>query len=401
LKLVDRYILFSALRIMVATIVIGVGVLTLARLIIILRLRALDDQDFGLILQMLGYFMPNYVGFMLPFALFWACFMVTRQLSGNSEIRAFNAAGISQKRLIVPLFVLGMLTVAINLVVYGWLEPMARYSYRALTHKIENTASYLAVQPGVFMKAGQRTIYVDAVDRSTRTFRGLLIYEQGADGINRQIIAERGQLLLAGEQPVLRLQNGNRMRYKPIDLASTAIEKPDENLLFTDLDIPLITEADQFHDRGNDEEELTLRELVTTRDTPPPRSSAARMDIQLQHKLVVILTALILPFFAVAMGQNGPRGTHLLRAPTAFVAVILYQQIVEFGKVFSREHGLSALAVLWPVFLAMAVISFSAFAALDASRDNPVVLRFTRFGQLLQYRAKAAWRRLAPRMASR
>lgn len=401
MKLADRYIVINALRVMLATFAIGIGVLTLARLIIILKLRAIDDQDFGTILRMLGYFMPNYFGFMLPFSLFWACYMVTRQLSGNSEIRAFNAAGISQKRLMVPLFVLGVLTVLVNLVVYGWLEPVARYGYRSLSHKIENTASYLAVQPGVFMKAGNRTIYVDSIDRPTRTFSGLVIYEESYDGFLRQIIAERGQLILAGESPLLRLENGNRIRLKPIDLASMEIGRPDENLIFTTLDIPLVAEGEEFHGRGNDEEELTIPELISQRDSPPARSSPARMAVQLQHKLIVVLTALILPFFAVAMGQAGPRGTHYLRAPTAFILVILYQQLVEFGKVFSREHGLSAAAVLWPVFFAMAAISVLSFLSLDASRDNPVVLRLNKAGQAVQRAARDIFQRLAPRMASR
>jgi len=400
-KLADRYILISALRVMLATLAIGIGVLTLARLIIILRLRAIDDQDFGTILQMLGYFIPNYFGFMLPFALFWACFMVTRQLSGNSEITALNAAGISHKRLILPLMALGLITAIANFGVYGWLEPLARYSYRALAHKIENTASYLAVQPGVFMKAGNRTIYVDSIDRPTRTFKGLLVYEVGQDGLLHQIISERGQLLLSGDNPLLRLENGNRIRLKPVNLASATVERPEENLVFTTLDVPLVGEDNAFHSRGVDEEELTVPELVSMRETPPAGSSPVRMSIQLQHKMVVILTALFLPLFAVAMGQSGPRGTHYLRAPVAFLLIILYQQLVEFGKVFSREHGLSAAVVLWPLFVAMAAVSVTAFLALDASRDNPIVLRMTQAGQALQTAAKSMFQRLAPGAATR
>jgi LPS export ABC transporter permease LptF len=396
-KLVDRYILASVLRVMLATLAIGIGVLTLARLIIILRLRAIDDQDFGTILQMLGYFVPNYFGFMLPFALFWACFMVTRQLSGNSEITALNAAGISHKRLILPFLALGLITAIANFGVYGWLEPQARYGYRSLAHKIENTASYLAVQPGVFMKAGNRTIYTDSIDRSTRTFKGLLVYELGQDGLLQEIISERGQLLLSGESPLLRLENGNRIRMKPVNLASITIERPVENLVFTTLDVPLTGEGNAFHARGNDEEELTVPELISLREAPPAGSSPARMLIQLQHKMVVILTALFLPLFAVAMGQSGPRGTHYLRAPAAFLLIILYQQLVEFAKVFSREHGLSAMLVMWPLFAAMAALSIAAFLSLDASRDNPIVLRTNQASQALQSLARKMFQRLAPR----
>ncbi len=390
MKLVDRYIIISALRVMLATFAIGVGVLTLARLIIILKLKAIDDQDFGIILRMLGYFLPNYFGFMLPFALFWACFMVTRRLSGNSEIRAFNAAGISQKRLMLPFFILSLLTVIANFAVYGWLEPIARYNYRHLTHQIENTAAYLAAQAGVFMKAGRRTVYIDEIDRQARTFKGLLIYEQGDDGILRQIISARGQLINVGPDSLLRLEDGNRIRLKPVDLASASVEKPDENLLFQTLDIPLVSDEDGFHSRGNDEEELTIRELASYGEAPPAGVSASRMSVQLQHKLIVILTALILPFLAIAMAQSGPRGSHYLKGPTAFLLVILYQQLVEFGKVFAREHELQASLVLWPVFIIMAVLSVGAFLALDASRSNWLIATAEAVGRRLQFNPRIA-----------
>lgn len=401
MKLVDRYILLAALRLMVATIVIGVSVLTLARLIIILRLRSIDDQDFGTILSMLGYFMPNYFGFMLPFALFLACYMVTRRISGNSEVRALSAAGITQKRLVIPLVALGLITVLLNFVVYGWFEPVARYSYRSLAYKIENTASYLAVQPGVFMKAGNRTIYVDDVDRSDRTFKGLLIYEESHDGFIRQIIAERGRLFLGGEIPKLLLENGNRIVNKPVRLASTALEKPEENLVFSALELPLISSDGAFHARGNDEEELTLPELISYRESPPAGSTPARMSVQFQHKLVVIFTALILPFFAVAMGQTSPREANYMRAPIAFVLLVIYYQLVEFGKVFSRENGYSSLVLLWPIFLIMAAVSILAFLSLDLSRNNLIVLRVNRFGQALQNFTTRLTERAIPRLVQR
>ena len=398
MKLVDRYIIGKAVKLMLGTFVIGVVILTLARLIIILKLRAIDDQDFATIAKMLGYFMPNYFGFMLPFALFWACYMVTRQLSGNSEIRAFNAAGISQKRLMVPFIILSLLTVLVNFVVYGWMEPIARYQYRAMTHRIENTAAYLMVQAGVFMKAGSRTLYVDQVNRAEKSFKGLVIYENSPDGYHREIIASRGQLVVTGQDPILRLEDGNRIRLAKVDLDAASIPKPEENLDFTTLDVPLFSSSDAFHARGRDEEELTVPELLSRGDTPPERSSRGAISVQLNHKLVVIFTALILPFLAIAMAQSGPRGAHYLKAPVAFILVITYQQIVEFSKVFARENEISPALTLWPTFIVMAGISLAAFLSLDASRDNVFVMFFGRIFRAMQNAVNSVVDRIVPKV---
>lgn len=398
MRLVDRYIMAKAVKLMLGTFVIGVLILTLARLIIILKLRAIDDQDITTIAQMLGYFMPNYFGFMLPFSLFWACYMVTRQLSGNSEIRAFTAAGISQKRLLLPFLALSLMTVLLNFLVYGWMEPLARYQYRALSHRIENTAAYLTVQAGVFVKAGPRTVFVNEINRADKTFGGLFIYEKSMDGFDREIIASRGQLIIAGNDSVLRLEDGNRIRLASVDLDAATIPKPDENLRFTTLDVPLISDEDAYHVRGKDEEELTVPELVSRLNTPPHGVSGGAMEVQLNHKLVVIFTALILPFLAIAMAQSGPRGAHYLKGPIAFVFVIGYQQLVEFGKVFANAHNLSPALMLWPTFFAMAAISLAAFLSLDASRDNVIVLFFGGIFRVLRNMVNSVVDRIAPKV---
>lgn len=396
-KLVDRYIIGMAAKLMLATFVIGVLILTLARLIIILKLQAIDDQDLTTIAQLLGYFMPNYFGFMLPFALFWACYMVTRQLSGNSEIRAFTAAGISQKRLVFPFIFIALTTVMVNMAVYGWLEPLARYQYRALTHRITNTAAYLTIQAGVFMKAGHRTVFVNEINKPDKTFRGLLIYENSPDGKLREVIASRGRLVMAGNDSVLRLEEGNRIQLAPVNPEAPSLPKPEENLNFTTLDIPLVADSEKFHQRGKDEEELTVKELVERRTTPPAGVTESAMTVQLNHKLIVILTALILPFLAIAMAQSGPRGAHYLKGPIAFLFVIAYQQLVEFGKVFAISHEISPALALWPTFIIMACISVFAFLSLDAPRDNVVVMFFSNLFRSWQGYLNTVTDRLKPK----
>jgi lipopolysaccharide export system permease protein len=391
MRTIDRYIVWRVLRIMLATFAVGIVVLSLARLIIILRLRSIDDQGFSLVLQMLGYFLPNYFGFMLPFSLFWASFMVWRQLSGGSELRALGAAGISHARLIVPFMGLALATAALNLFVYGWLEPHARYNYRALTYKIENTAAYLAVRAGVFTKAGDRTVFVNELDSNTRSFKGMLIYENAQDGWQRQIIAAKGQLITNTANPTLRLEDGNRMKLKQFDPAEPQIPKMEENLEFAVLDVPLLSDEQKFYARGADEEELSIGELYRNMDAPPLGTTATSMRAQLNQKLIVILTALFLPFLAAPMAQSGPRGTNPLKAPLAFTLVILFQQVVDFGKIFAIRQELSPTLVLWPVFAMMCAGSIYAFTKLDkgpfsrgqsmASRAQQSSLAFEKSGR--------------------
>jgi lipopolysaccharide export system permease protein len=365
MRTIDRYIIWHVLRIMLATFAVGVVVLSMARLIIILRLRSIDDQGLSLVIQMLGYFLPNYFGFMLPFSLFWASYMVWRQLSGSSELRALGAAGISHARLIAPFMGIALATALLNLLIYGWLEPHARYNYRALTYKIENTAAYLAVRAGVFTKAGDRTVFVNELDSNTRIFKGMLIYENARDGWQREIIAARGQLIATDSNPTLRLENGNRIKLKQFDPAQPKIPRTEENFQFASLDVPLLSDEQKFYARGADEEEFSIAELYHNAEAPPAGTTSAAMKAQLNQKLIVILTALFLPFLAASMAQSGPRGSSPLKAPLAFALVILFQQLIDFGKVAAIRLELSPLIALWPAYVFMCAGSLYAFVKLD------------------------------------
>jgi lipopolysaccharide export system permease protein len=373
MKTADRYILLQVVKLMFATFAVGILVLSMARLIIILRMKAIDDQELSLVVQMLAYFLPNYFGFMLPFALFWACFMVWRRFSGNSEERALSAAGISHRRMALPLFGLGVVVSALNLFVYGWLEPHARYNYRALTHRIENTAAFLSVRAGVFTKAGHRTVFVNGLDSATNTFKGLLIYEQTPDGLTTQILAATGRLLAAGSNPLLRLENGNRLILRLPAKGSTAPPDTQENLQFATLDLPLLSDEERFYVRGSDEEELSIAELYASAAHPPPGTRPIEMAAQFNQKLIVILTALFLPLLALPMAQSGPRGANPLKGPLAFGIVILFQQLVDFGKVFAIRQDFSPAIALWPIFIVMALGSAYAFLRLD---QGPRIARF-------------------------
>jgi lipopolysaccharide export LptBFGC system permease protein LptF len=65
------------------------------------------------------------------------------------------------------------------------------------------------------------------------------------------------------------------------------------------------------------------------------------------------------------MAQSGPRGANPLKAPLAFGLVILFQQIVDFGKVFAIRQEFSPSFILWPVFITMCLASLYAFLKLD------------------------------------
>ena len=95
---------------------------------------------------------------------------MARQLTVGSEVNILQATGSSIARIFSVLLVLGVVFACLNVAVVGWLQPLGRYSYRALTYHLENADFYLRVRDGTFMKVGTRTIFVEKINPDRRSF---------------------------------------------------------------------------------------------------------------------------------------------------------------------------------------------------------------------------------------
>ena len=167
---IDRHVTGRVLGVMLGTIMIGILMLSMVRMLLVLQSGSDIAQALMLVLNLTVLFIPHYLGFMLPLSLFVGVYVVLRRLSLNSELVSISANGISFARFILPLFMLGIGVTGINAGVLGWLEPFSRYSYRELMFQLKHVTPYLAVREGVFTRIGRQTIYVERIDKETKTF---------------------------------------------------------------------------------------------------------------------------------------------------------------------------------------------------------------------------------------
>jgi lipopolysaccharide export system permease protein len=344
----DRYVLWRVTGVMLATIAMGILLLCMARMLVFMQSGAQFAQEFPKLATLTALFIPHYLGFMLPFALFWGSYVVARRLSLNSELLPLFASGMSFMRFNLPLLLLGVLVTLINFGMLGWFEPLARYTYREIRFHLESIPPYFAMREGVFMNVGRQTILVENIDTDERTFSKVFVYEQGEDGGSTQITAERGEAVTHGKYITLVLRDGIRSVFEPGPQNFPDLYK------FELLAVPLTSQKLKFRDRGEDEQELSLVDLYEKAKSPPPGTLESEMSSELNRKLVIILSSLFLPLLATLCAQANTRGRNVVQGVLSFGFMILYQQLIQFGGILTDKAGLSPLLTMWPVFGAMA-----------------------------------------------
>lgn len=355
LTIIDRYVLSQCLVPIVATIVIGLLVLSAARFLIIFDLVLGNDQGLLIVARLLGSFVPHYLAFMLPLSIYWGSYTAARQLTVGSEVNILQATGSSIARTFASLVVLGLIFACLNVAVVGWLQPMGRYAYRALTYDLEHSDFYLRIRDGTFMNVDQRTVFVEKIESDRHSFQKILIYEPFANGGSMTITAPRGKIIKTNAQLNLRLFDGMRLLVE--DGAN-----PDNTqvLEFEELDVPVGNSVGPFRARGDDEQELLLTELYA-QQTPLADATVHDLSMAMHKKLVIALSCLFLPMLAVALGVQSSRKRNLYQSVFALLLIIVYHQLVEFAGDFGKRVEAGPAVLLWTIFTVFFVISVVLF----------------------------------------
>ena len=364
----DRYIL----RLIFLPLLIALGIalfaLLLERFVGLLERFVNAGSTLGIVVKMLTSLVPHYVGVALPAAFFIAVLLAVRRLSRTSEIYALQSAGIGLPRLAAPILGLALVLAAFGAYTFNYLQPHARYAYRAINFSLTSSAWNAALDSGsIFTGFPDKTVLIDGVNDRGREFTGIFIHDSAPVGGNTTITAERGQLLQSGGELglALRLHDGVRLEVFDSGAAPRVVA-------FEQFDLPLdkVFESKDFHVRGKDEEELTIGELWALREGPSDGFTKAKIDAEINSRIVRSLTILVLPFLAIPFGIATRRGGQAIGLTLAVVLLVVYHHLLQFGHSLAAVDRISPVIGLWLPFLAFSAFSLYCFRAASRGPEH-------------------------------
>jgi lipopolysaccharide export system permease protein len=396
-KIVDRYVLKQIVTPLVSSITIAMFMLLAERMVRLLDSTLGKRNSLFMVFEMLGYLVPHYLGVALPASLFLGLLFGFSRMSKNAEIDAFMAAGIGLHRLVRPVTWLAVGFLFISLLVFGWVQPYARYAYRAMVFQVQNVQIFYLAEEGVFMQAANRTFILDKLDRSNNAFRRVFIYtENGTDG-SETVTASKGSLIeVEGEvRPVLRLIDGRRMTFNDAPRPGQPAASPPAVTDFAVADTPIgKSTTATYRARGADERELTLPELFEQLPHPPRSATRNSMLSEINKRLIQILSLPMLPYLAVPFTVGHRRSQRSYRFGAALVLIIAYHEIVEQGGLAVKTSGVSPFTVLWLPWIALLIFAAWRFyktaftlrpdlmeSAIERINDAATALRLRLFGK--------------------
>ena len=358
MRTIDRYILGRVVWKTGAILAVGLLILMSERLLRLFDLFSGPDDVVRYLGRMLVLLMPHYIGIVLPAAFFFAVLLTFSRLSKEQELSALLASGTSLPRLTKPIGILAMGMACLAIVLLGYAQPHARYAYRSIKHNLAQTSLGLAVKEGSFLQIDGLTFFAEAsLDQGNRVRLARIFVLDSESGRDRRLTTAReGVLIPAGEsgEPVLRLDDGLRLDFEP-DGSMSMVD-------FQEFRWPLSrSPVSDYRARGSDPRELTFPELFAASANPPSYLTPAEISAELNSRLIIIASTLVLAMLAVAMGVGRGWRQRDLSAFIGLVLLIVYNESLEFGESMVKRDQVPAWLALWMPFVLLTTATIVAY----------------------------------------
>jgi lipopolysaccharide export system permease protein len=371
----DRYILKQLLSPMAITLLVGLLVMLIERMLRLLDLVLGSNGPITYVLRMLAYLAPHFLGMAIPLAFFLAIVLAFTRMSQDSELDALFSAGIGLHRLIRPVLLMTSVFFLLAVFIFNTLQPHGRYAYREMIFAVKNAAVHAAIKAGVFTTAGDTTFLIGGISGDRETFSKIFVYKEDEDGASEVTTATQGNLDTSSTTgpPVAHLVDGLRMSMpKTEDQA----EKRAAVLRFDEFRVPLAGSGfSSFRARGRDERELTLVELWRWRHGGHDRVDDGDLEAELHGRLVRILSIIGLPFLAAPLALGWRRSHRSYGLVIGCVVLIGFNEMLRFGERSVAHVGLSPAIGLWLPLVVFLIGSGAFFYKAAFRAGRPLGLR--------------------------
>ncbi len=365
MKTFDRYLLIETLRPFGMVLLIVAVITLIERVLLILDLALGTEGPLRLMVQMLTYMVPHLIALGLPLGFFLGVLLAIRRLSRDSELDALQASGVGLQQLIRPIMLVALMVAGITAVTLGYLQPYARYAYRAMLHSVTNAVIQTVLAQGAFTNVNGTTFLAEQRSPDGRQFLNVFLYRGQDNGKWTAVTAKRGELIpgTVGRPPALLLQDGVTLSGKKRSSGAEQSEEPlSGTLKFSQLKTDLGDGADPiFRARGEDEREFTLLELWQRRAEPPQGVREAEMMAAFHSRIVKVISTFALPFLAIALAHGQRRSAGLIGVATGLISLFAYHEVLDFGKNLVQDGSVGVFVGLWLPMIIFFSTSVAAF----------------------------------------
>jgi lipopolysaccharide export system permease protein len=346
-RILSRYILREIAGPFSLILGIFLFVLLMGRILKIVEMIVRQGVSLWDILRLLGFLIPSFLPLAIPMATLIAGVLCFSRLSGDMEITALKASGISLYQMLPPvaLFAVAMSLATLFLTLQG--APWGASAFRELAFLLAKKHISVAIKEGVFNEVFPGfVVYAEQVRAQDGAMEGIFINDQHSSEVPFQILAKRGSFVKGGgrdEVLSLRLENGTMYQ---ISAKEGKVRRIHFDAYEVNLDLSLAQAQERLRSKRSDE--WDIRHIVTTMKQRLSRGRAVKdFLIEIHRRLAIAAGCLIFGLLALPLAlQSRPRGrSHGFLLGT--LVILIYYLLFSAGRTLAETGRVPIWLALW------------------------------------------------------
>lgn len=340
--ILHRYLFREVLQVFAAVLAVLLLVYVSNRFVRYLAQAASGYISNDLIAELMLLKLAENLAILVPLALYLAVLLALGRMYRDSEVIAMAAGGVGIRRLAHALawFAGGFALVVGVLSLY--ISPQAAQLQQSLFEQAKGKAQIAGIQPGRFREFGdgERVVYVESIAADGESMRNVFVEVRRPAGRDL-LVAERAYSSVSGAEGdrFMVLENGHRYTGEPGDLDF------------------VITRFQRHAVRLEQQTGAGYQRLEATPSVELLRERGARSLAELQWRVSLPVSVVLLVLMAVPLARTSPRQGRYAKLVTAFVLYFLYNNAIGIARKLIEREELSATVGVWPVHIVFGTVA--------------------------------------------
>src|SRR5215510_1670194 len=311
--------------------------------------------------------LPSVLTFTIPMAVLVGILTGFGRMSSDQETIAFRAAGISMKRLLLPVMLIGGLAWTANLALTVWIAPRTAARLRDLTYDVAVKQVSLELRPRVFNeRLTDWILYVQDVAPPGLNWRGIMLADLHDPNDPRVTFARSGSLVAnnANHTFQLTLRNGNTHFVSPLAPNRYSFSSFDTNTI----SIPM-PEAPPKPEKVS----LTETDTRSIWNHMAGKTATYEERVDFHRRFALPFACLFFALVGLPLGVSTTRGGKSMGLVLSLILMLAYYLAFIGGTRIANNAQFSPFLGAWLPNLGFAALAVFLFIRSDHAYENRVL----------------------------
>lgn len=338
------------------------------------------------IIWLLAFICPSFLIFTIPMASLLGILLALGRLSGDSEITAFKASGISLYELFFPISIFSIATYLITtfLVFYGL--PWGNLGFKSMLYVIAQSKADIEIKERVFNDIFDGlVVFVDRVPIQGKKMEGILIHDERDKERTNTIFASGGFIVSNpnSKEVILRLNNGEIHRFEPRNNTYQKIQ-------FNTYDLKLeLAKTLQSMGKKLKEHEMSIEEIKEKIEKKRlSKEDTTSQEVELHKRYAIPFACLVFGLIGVPLGIQPRRSGRSYGFILCIIIILAYYISLTAFEILAMRKTIPPFLAGWAPNLLFGV--FGIYLLIKSARESPFkpILWLTEGLDILQQKRK-------------